>query len=182
MIVLEPGQLKQISDLAEAAYPRECCGLLVGTIDDHAGPEEKHEGTARVTRVERSDNLAPDDRDDRFEIDPRVRLRLQKELRSSGETLIGVYHSHPDGPAQPSDTDLENAWEPELIWLITAVIEGQATHTTAHRLIDQATRFEQIALRTTDWHEAVSRSPAEMPGGRPLPAQARGRGNAGQIS
>lgn len=168
MIVLEPEHLKHIIDLAEAAYPRECCGLLVGTADDPF-QAKKHGGqTWRITRVEPSDNLAPDDRNDRFEIDPRVRLRLQKELRGATESLIGVYHSHPDGPAQPSVTDLENAWEPELIWLITAVVAGQATDTTAHKLSDQATLFEQIPMRTSDWH--------------PAPIRARDHDKAGQTS
>jgi proteasome lid subunit RPN8/RPN11 len=109
--------------------------------------------------------LAADGHNDRFEIDPRLRLRLQKELRPGPEAVIGVFHSHPDGPAQPSDTDLENAWEPELIWLITAVVAGQATQTTAHRLVDQASRFEQLAVRTTDWHADSTRAPVELPPG-----------------
>lgn len=157
MIVLAPGHLKQITDLAEAAYPRECCGLLIGN-EDGAG-----EGIWRVTKVAPSENLAPDDRNDRFEVDPLVRLRLQKELRGTSESLIGIFHSHPDGPAQPSETDLENAWEPELTWLITAVVAGQATQTNAYRLTDQASRFVQISLRTTDWHAAPSRSPVQAP-------------------
>lgn len=175
MIVLAPGHLKQITDLAEAAYPRECCGLLIGTQDGVDG------GTWRVTKVTPSENLAPDDRNDRFEVDPRVRLRLQKELRGASETLIGIYHSHPDGPAQPSATDLENAWEPELIWLITAVVAGQATQTNAYRLTDQASRFAQIALCTADWHAAPSRSPVQAPGDRGPENRVEIVGTSGQI-
>jgi len=155
MITLAPTQLKLISDLAEAAYPAECCGLLVGQCAN-AGD------TWQVTKVEPSDNLASDDRNDRFEIDPRLRLRLQKELRNGPDDVIGVYHSHPSGPAQPSQTDLDNGWEPELIWLITAVVDGQATQTTAHRLVDQASKFEEIPLRTSDYHEGPSRPPVDM--------------------
>lgn len=165
MIVLQPGHMKQIIDRAEAAYPAECCGLLVG-LEPDAGSD-----AWRVTRVEPSDNLASKGRNDRFEVDPRLRLRLQKELRDGPDTLIGVYHSHPDGPAQVSATDLECAWEPSLIWLITAVVEGQAVQTTAHRLVDQASRFETVDLRTTDWHADPSRPPIDVdaPGVRQFP-------------
>lgn len=165
MIVLQPGHMKQIIDCAEVACPAECCGLLVGREPD-PGSDTWH-----VTRVEPSDNLAPNGRNDRFEVDPRLRLRLQKELRDGPDTLIGVYHSHPGGPAQPSVTDLESAWEPSLIWLITAVVEGQATQTTAHRLVDRASRFEAIELRTTDWHADPSRPPIDVaaPGERQFP-------------
>jgi proteasome lid subunit RPN8/RPN11 len=156
MIILGPGHLKQIIDSAEAAYPAECCGLLVGLEPDPGSD------VWRVTRVEPSENLAPEGRNDRFEVDPRLRLRLQRELRDGPNTLIGVYHSHPGGPAQPSATDLESAWEPNLIWLITAVSEGQAIQTTAHRLVDQASRFEVIELRTVDWHADPSRPPIDV--------------------
>jgi len=161
MIVVQPEHLRLIADLAEAAYPAECCGLLVGT-EDHdqdGGP------LWRVGRVEPSENLAAGERNDRFEIDPRLRLKLQKQLRGGSDAVIGVYHSHPDGPAQPSETDLKNAWEPDLVWLITSVISGQATQTTAHRLIDQASRFEPVPLRTTNWHADPVREPIDLPAG-----------------
>ncbi|HIF10293.1 MAG TPA: M67 family peptidase [Sneathiellales bacterium] len=160
MIVLTPAHLRQIVDLAEAAYPAECCGLLVGKASDTSDVDW------RVARVEPSENMAPAGRNDRFEIDPLLRLRLQKELRDGAESVIGVYHSHPDGPAQPSLTDLENAWEPELIWLITSVNKGQAIQTTAHRLVEQALRFEDLPLRTSDWRQVPTRPPVDgLPSG-----------------
>lgn len=154
MIVLSPADLRQIVNEAEQAYPRECCGLLVGHSD-----AEVHQ----VTEVHVSANLAESDHD-RFEVDPALRLALQKRLRGGPDRVIGVYHSHPDHPAQPSETDLQMAWEPELIWLITSVANGQAIHTTAHFLADGGTRFAELPLHTTDWGPYPTRTPITWEG------------------
>ncbi len=139
MIRLTRDHLRQIADAAEAAYPKECCGLLVGRDSDGDGLE--------VREIHPSANLAPGGHD-RFEVDPKLRLDLQRRLRGGPDRVIGLYHSHPDHPARPSRTDLKEAWEPELVWLIVAVERGQAIHTTAHRLVADGGRFEEIALHT----------------------------------
>ena len=143
MILLSPAQLKQVTDAAESAYPAEACGLLVGRLHPR--------GEIEVLRVVESPNLSATQANDRFEVDPRVRLEIMREIENSEGCLIGLFHSHPDRPAQPSATDLDNVWEPELVWLITSVIEGQAVLTTAHVLDDEGRQFRQIGLRTTDW-------------------------------
>lgn len=142
MILLAPRMLKDIVDAAENAYPEEACGLLVGRTDPG--------GNIRVLAVHGSPNLAQDRRR-AFEVDPQLRIRLHERSRRGAGSLVGLYHSHPDQSAQPSQTDLERAWEPDLIWLITSVLDGQAVLTTAHRLVDDGTRFAPISLRTNDW-------------------------------
>jgi proteasome lid subunit RPN8/RPN11 len=140
--VIEIGsrQLSQIARAAEAAYPEECCGLLVG--------EGGEGGGWRLSRVEASANVAEGDRRRRFEVDPRLLIRLHRELRGGAERVIGVYHSHPDHPAEPSAHDLKRALEPGLVWLITSVVDGRAGDTTAHVLAADGGRFDPIALRT----------------------------------
>lgn len=143
MILLPPVLLKQIVDAAEAAFPEECCGLIVGRSQ---APDR-----LLATRLAVSDNVATDDRRQRFEIDPRVRLRIEREVRGGPERVIGVYHSHPGHRAQPSLRDLSMAFEPDLVWLITSVIDGQAVHTTAHALDADGRQFHEVPLRTDDW-------------------------------
>ncbi len=137
MIRLTRDHMRQIADAAEAAYPKECCGLLVGRDGDGLEVREIHP----------SANLASHAKD-RFEVDPELRFDLQRRLRGGPDRVIGLYHSHPDHPARPSRTDLKEAWEPELVWLIVAVERGQAIHVTAHRLAADGGRFEEITLRT----------------------------------
>lgn len=151
MISIPQAFLKVIVDAAESAYPRESCGLLVGRNDGAA--------SLVVTRIVESPNVTDGPGLDRFEIDPQIRFNIMHELdneTTAGDgwrhRIIGHYHSHPDHPAQPSETDLKMAYEPDLVWLITSVVDGQATLTTAHAVDALANQFRQISLHTTDWH------------------------------
>ena len=138
MIVLADALRRRIAEAAEAAYPEECCGLLVGRR--HAS------GAILVEAVEPSPNVAADRRAG-FEVDPALRLRLQRTLRAEDRAIVGLYHSHPDGPAEPSVRDLESAWEPDLAWLIVGMAQGRATRTAAFALTGaEAPRFVAIAI------------------------------------
>lgn len=113
MILLPEGVRTQLMREAEAAYPEECCGLLVG--------RRRADGSLALDRAVSSANVAAGRHSDRFEVDPRVRFRLTRELAGTASTIVGHYHSHPDHPAEPSATDRAMAFEPELAWLIIAV-------------------------------------------------------------
>ena len=150
MILIPAPLLKVVVDAAEAAYPEECCGLLVGRAEAAA--------SVVVTRVEPSANQAPGGGYDTFEVDPELRFRVMRELEGGPHRIVGHYHSHPDHPAQPSRRDLDSAWEPDLVWLITSVVAGQAVQTTAHAVDAEGRQFREIGLRTTDWQPYPERS------------------------
>jgi proteasome lid subunit RPN8/RPN11 len=153
MLVMSRAQLKQVVDAAEAAYPRECCGLLAG----RSGPDSDIE----VRAVHPSANLDRSGRADRFEVDSKLFIDLSRDLRGTEERVVGVYHSHCDHRAQPSETDLELAWDPDLVWLIVAVEDGQAVHSTAHSLDAGGRQFHDTGLRTDDWTAYPVRSDEE---------------------
>jgi proteasome lid subunit RPN8/RPN11 len=92
---------------ALAAAPRECCGLIEGVRDDDLW---------RVIALHPVRNLSTDA--DRFEMDPQDQFAAQKAARANGRTIIGCYHSHPGGRAQPSDADRMGAGEENFLWLI----------------------------------------------------------------
>ena len=145
MIVISPAQSRQIIEAAEAAYPEECCGLVVGRV--------RGNGDIEVTRVAPSRNVASDDagaprRRDRFEVDPELRFALMRETDGTDLAIVGHYHSHPDHPPGPSAHDLASCFEPELVWLIVAVEKGRAGAITAHRLDEKAGQFRAIPLKT----------------------------------
>ena len=56
----------------------------------------------------------------RFEIDPLTHIKAQKLARLRGSEIIGCYHSHPNGRAEPSATDLAGAGAEDFLWLIAA--------------------------------------------------------------
>lgn len=163
MILLAPEALQQIVEAAQAAYPEECCGLLVGVCDSRGERTVRRAVASRNVAGEYAAGGAPEDssvgetggeglRDllrRRFEVDPLLRLRLMRELEGSGESIVGHYHSHPDHPAQPSSHDLECVWEPELVWLITSVVKGKAVSTTAYLADAEGRAFHEVEWRTS---------------------------------
>lgn len=87
---------------AREAYPAEGCGLLLGDRGEERG-------RVRVERAMRAVNLAAPVERDRFEVDPGDHLRARLEARSEGLEVVGVWHSHPDRPAHPSQLDARGA-------------------------------------------------------------------------
>jgi proteasome lid subunit RPN8/RPN11 len=110
----------------EETYPHECCGVLLGQIED--------DGTRTVTSVARAGNTRIDSAHNRYNIDPKDLIRIQREGRDRGEDIIGFYHSHPDHPAQWSSTDLAEAHWFGCSYVITSVEKGKAVLTNSFEL------------------------------------------------
>jgi proteasome lid subunit RPN8/RPN11 len=96
----------------QRAWPLEACGLLIGSHEN---------GVIVVDHAIESANLAGDQAADRFEVDPALLLRCQREARDRGQAVVGVYHSHPNGQAVPSTLDLSGAWQDQFVWLIAGI-------------------------------------------------------------
>ncbi|MEQ8504482.1 MAG: M67 family metallopeptidase [Rhodospirillales bacterium] len=141
MLTIPQGLLDQITRAAEDAFPHECCGLLAG--------RELTDGEPVITRVVPSANVAETNHEDSFEVDPQVRFDLMRALDGSEERIIGHYHSHPGGPANPSATDLSMAYETDLIWVIVSVKDGKAVDTRAHGVAPDRSAFHPIPLNIT---------------------------------
>jgi proteasome lid subunit RPN8/RPN11 len=110
----------------EETYPHECCGVLLGTMDD--------DGARIVGSTARCGNTRDDSPHNRYNIDPKELVRIQREGRARGEDIIGFYHSHPDHPAQWSSTDLAEAHWFGCSYMITAVEKGKAALTNSFEL------------------------------------------------
>lgn len=100
-------------------YPNEICGVLVGPT-----------GEGRATEAKRARNIIVERSKDRYEIDPRDHIRIQREADSAGLDIVGYYHTHPDHPAQASVFDTERAWA-GYVYLIVAVHQGRAVDANA---------------------------------------------------
>jgi proteasome lid subunit RPN8/RPN11 len=110
----------------EETYPNECCGILLGRVED--------DGTRVVTSAARAGNTRTDSAHNRYSIDPKELVRIQREGRDRGEGIVGFYHSHPDHPAQWSKTDLAEAHWFGCSYVITSVEKGKAVLTNSFEL------------------------------------------------
>src|SRR5712692_7317669 len=127
ILMLRLGQsvYDSIRQHGEETYPHECCGVLLGQID---GDERV------VTSIARCGNTRTDSPQNRYHIDPRELIRIQREGRERGEDVVGFYHSHPDHPAHWSQTDLAEAHWFGCSYLITSVEKGKAVRTNSFEL------------------------------------------------
>ncbi|WOD38247.1 M67 family metallopeptidase [Nodosilinea sp. E11] len=150
--------LQAIARAAAASYPQECCGLLVGqrffaaTMGSAPAIETHRVVTAVVatdnawepsllsyTDAQGQDSQAPGEAHsvgDRYWIDPAVMLQVQRSTREQGLEIVGIYHSHPDHPAIPSECDRTLAW-PVYSYIIASVRQGQVVDLKSWRLDGQ---------------------------------------------
>jgi proteasome lid subunit RPN8/RPN11 len=109
----------------EQTYPNECCGALLGL--------STQDGWNVVAAVE-AGNIRTDSAHNRYQIAPLELVKIERDARRQGLGIAGFYHSHPDHPAQWSQTDLAEAHWLGCCYVITAVAQGQATVTNSFLL------------------------------------------------
>jgi proteasome lid subunit RPN8/RPN11 len=133
MLTITPEIRAHIEAHAIETYPHECCGVIVGRVNDGRVAVEAH----------RTGNLNTERAHDRFELDPKDYVRIDREAGVRGFDIVGIYHSHPDHPARPSETDLVAAW-PGYSYIIVAVNEGVAGDFHSFELIENAFQQEEV--------------------------------------
>jgi len=127
----------QIQQHGEHSYPHEGAGLLLGSDD---GP--RREVVALLPLENRREGEA---RRRRYHLGARDLAEGEAEAERRGLQVVGVFHSHPDHPAQPSETDRALAL-PWFSYIITSVQGGRANESRSWRLLDDRTGFSEEAL------------------------------------
>jgi len=125
MLSISQSALGELRRHGEETYPNECCGVLLGNREG----EER-----RVSSVARCDNTRSDSPLNRYNIDPKELIRIQRQARERGEDVVGFYHSHPDHAARWSTTDLAEAHWIGCSYVITAIEGGLAGRTCSFAL------------------------------------------------
>lgn len=149
-LYLTANQLTIIKRHAQATYPQECCGIIVGDPANHQVTDihpVQNAWTPDCLPSEFATNAGHSHRD-RYWIDPTDLLRVMKTSRTSGRSIIGIYHSHPDHPAIPSECDRQLAW-PQYVYIIVSVQPQQVSDCLAWQL-DAQQQFQPIDL--VRWH------------------------------
>ena len=120
---------------ARRDYPNECCGVLLG--------QEAEAAEAVAVR-----NVAHDPRR-RYELSPAEHIAQIKACRERSRTgapveVVGVYHSHPHTQAEPSPTDVRDAW-PNFLYVIAGPVAGGGDIPVRGFLLDGAA-FREVEL------------------------------------
>jgi proteasome lid subunit RPN8/RPN11 len=117
MLVLPPEVRRDLESWIGAGYPEETCGLLVG---------KARLGRTETARATRAGNLNQERARDRYDLDPADFMAADLAARAAGLEIVGVWHSHPDHPAEPSETDRAAAWEGWSYLIVEVTARGVA--------------------------------------------------------
>ena len=133
-VVLSDFHLRKILRECSAHRPLEACGLLLGRTAGELW---------LVDDIKEVCNNSSGDRRTSYQITEESYQGIAAGGQS-GQDIVGVYHSHPSGPAMPSETDLENA-VPNLVYLIAGFPDGRGD-VSAWLLDESSTRFNAVRL------------------------------------
>lgn len=106
-VILPLHLVNAIFQQARSSPDVEVCGLIAG----------KNGQPLRVIPIRN----ASDQPQRLFAMDPAAQIDAQRSMREQGEELFGIYHSHPNSPAEPSGTDIREAAYPEALYLIVSL-------------------------------------------------------------
>jgi proteasome lid subunit RPN8/RPN11 len=118
MIHIEAEPWAAMAAHAREAYPNECCGAMLGSVDGDA---------KRVRTALRLENAFEGAQAARYELRPEDLLAADKAARERKMELIGIYHSHPDCDAYFSKTDLQNSC-PWYSFVVLSIRHGEFHH------------------------------------------------------
>ncbi len=131
----------EIRSAGESAYPNECCGILLGTLDEKGGKTVRSLRPVVNSREE-------EEQYHRFLITEDDMVLAELEARKSNLDIIGFYHSHPDHPAEPSGYDHDHAL-PFYSYVILSVRKGKADLLTSWLLENSREKFNRESIEIT---------------------------------
>jgi proteasome lid subunit RPN8/RPN11 len=123
MIRIEPEPWAAMVAHARASYPNECCGAMLGAIEDDG---------KTVRQAIALENAFEGAQAARYELRPADLLAADKAARERRMDVIGIYHSHPDCDAYFSATDLQNSC-PWYSFVVLSIQKGDFHHANCFR-------------------------------------------------
>ena len=123
---------------ARAGYPHEVTGILAGD-----------RGSWTVTEVAALHNERSDSPHNRYQVSGLALQRASDALEARGLEIVGYYHSHPDHPADASETDRDHAW-PAMAYPILSVRDGVVADLKCWRLRDDRSAMDEEPVQITE--------------------------------
>jgi proteasome lid subunit RPN8/RPN11 len=137
MLHISERLIQEIKIHGESQYPEEGAGLILG----------RFQGEFRYAEqlLPLSNQFEASSRHNRYLIEPQDMINAELKAEELGLDIIGVFHSHPNHPAIPSEFDQERAL-PWYSYIITRVDAGGALESRSWRLSDDREFSEEEIL------------------------------------
>lgn len=136
-IEIDNKNLEAMKKHGEKDYPNECCGFLLGKVEN----EKKIVVLSKPVQNYRE----AENRYNRFVIPPEEYIKAERFANSKKLDVVGFYHSHPDAESKPSQYDLDHSW-PFYSYVIISVKNQKSDKTTSWQLKDDRSEFLQEEL------------------------------------
>ena len=140
MLRIEPQPFTEMKAHAEATYPNECVGAMIGTIVN---------GNKVVESALKLENSAEGSQRAYYQLSPDHLMKADRAAREQGKELIGIYHSHPDCDAYFSETDLKNSC-PWYSFVVLSIKQGKFDHANSWLPDADQTKADKVELEHGD--------------------------------
>lgn len=118
-------------DHTKEGFPLEVCGILGGKSD-------------QVSKIYRMTNT--DASNEHFMMDPKEQFAVVKDLRGGEQSMLAIYHSHPETPARPSEEDIRLALTPDVSYIIISLAEPGKPVAKSFKIANGAVAPEEIRI------------------------------------
>lgn len=130
MIRVHPTHMEMMQVHVDSSAPEEACGIIGGRA-----------GQANIVIPIENMYHSPV----RYRMEPQAQWNALQYLEREGLELMGIYHSHPSGPEEPSLSDVKQAYYPEAFYLIWFKKEG-IWQCSAFRIVNRRTSHISIIV------------------------------------
>ena len=136
MLVIEPWVREKMIGDGLRTFPDECCGFIFGS----------ETGEMRVIMdIQVVENAKDGDKRRRFAISAQDYFNAEQYAQDRGLLLLGVYHSHPNHPAIPSEHDRKSA-QPYFSYIILSIRDGSFDHLRSW-ILNDSEQFEEEKIK-----------------------------------
>ncbi len=115
---------------AREMAPEEACGLLGGVEYVEDGLQVREIRDLRI--LENSEHA-----EEHFTMTPQEQLKVIKEFRAAGLTMLGNWHSHPVSPSRPSEEDKRLSFDSRLTYMILSLMDEEHPKLRAFHVQDR---------------------------------------------
>jgi proteasome lid subunit RPN8/RPN11 len=149
-LVINPRLKQQVETAGTSAFPEECCGFLIGAVPDGFERLGRRVVVDEVRALPNGWEAGALTKTTRYQIDPKIFAKVERELEGTGKAIVGLYHSHPSVPAWPSPFDLERAWPCYSYWIV-CVREGRAQESRSWMRSEDGASFLEEPVEVKDF-------------------------------
>lgn len=132
MLQLSKSLYEEVIAHCRSRYPKEACGIL-------AGKQGIVEQVYPMTNVE--------DSPIGYSMDPKEQLQVEKQMRSRGQQMVGIFHSHTASEAYPSSVDVTLAISPEISYVLVSLKHLERPMVKSYRIDGQRVTEEPVQIQ-----------------------------------